>query len=80
MASKEQVNYKGKSKYINRKYFGIHQYVDDGTIKLVYVGTDNNVSDYLTKALTGNKFLRFRIDIMGNVEDINRGFEHDDII
>ena len=80
MSSKEPVNFKGKSKLINRKYFGVHQYVEDGTIKLVYIGTEHNVSDFLTKALTGNKFLRFRIDIMGNAKDIERGYNHDDIL
>ena len=80
MSSKEPVNFKGKSKLINRKYFCVHQYVEDGTIKLVYIGTEHNVSDFLTKALTGNKFLRFRIDIMGNAKDIERGYNHDDIL
>ena len=76
MASSESIIFKGKSKFINRKYFGIYQYVEDGTIQLIYVDTDRNVSDYLTKALFGNKFLRFRVDIMGSVEDIIRGEEH----
>ncbi len=55
---------------MNRKYFGVHQHIEDRTIDLVYVGTDKNVSDYLTKDLFGNKFLRFRVDIMGSVENI----------
>ena len=76
LASSQQVNFKGKSKFISRKYFGVHQYVDDGSIKLVYVGTDKNVSDYLTKALFGNKFLRFRVDIMGSIDNITHGEEH----
>ena len=80
MSSSKMVNYKGKSKLINRKYFGVHQYVEDGSIKLVYIGTDKNVADFLTKALTGNKFLRFRIDIMGSSSDIQRGDNHDDLI
>ncbi len=76
MVSNEQVNYKGKSKFINRKLFGVYQYVEDGTIELVFVGTDKNVSDFLTKPLFGNKFFRFRVDILGNENDIVRGEEH----
>ena len=76
MASSEQVNFKGKSKFINRKYFGVHQYVEDGTIKLVHVGTESNVADFLTKELQGKKFFRFRIDILGDVREIIRGTEH----
>jgi hypothetical protein len=68
MASNEQVNFKGRSKFINRKYFGVYQYVEDGTIKLVHVGTDDNVSDYLTKHLSGEKFMRFRVALLGNVD------------
>jgi len=66
MAAKEQVMFKGRSKFINRKYFSVHQHVEDGTLKLVFVGTDDNVADFLTKALMGNKFRRFRLDIMGS--------------
>ena len=80
LSSREPVNFKGKSKFINRKFFGVHQYVEDGTLELVYVGTDYNVSDFLTKALIGNKFARFRIDIMGNATDFERGANHEDII
>lgn len=76
LSSNEQINFKGKSKFINRKYFGVHQYVEDGSLKLVYCNTEKNVSDFLTKALFGNKFLRFRIDIMGTREEIIHGEYH----
>ena len=65
MASTEPVTFKGRSKFINRKYFSVHENVESGELKLVHVGTDDNVSDFLTKALMGEKFHRFRVDVMG---------------
>jgi hypothetical protein len=65
MSSQKQVNFKGRSKYINRKYFSVHEHVESGELDMVYVGTDDNIADFLTKALMGSKFKRFRIDIMG---------------
>ena len=78
ISSTEPTVFKGRSKLINRKYFSVHEYVTSGDIELVYVGTDTNVADFLTKALTGDKFRRFRIDIMGTEEDIMRGSSHSD--
>lgn len=73
LASKAQNTFKGRSKFINRKYFSVHEHVDSGELKMVYVGTDDNVSDYLSKALQGSKFRKFRVDIMGykEVRDCN---------
>ena len=79
LSSSEPVNFKGRSKFINRKYFSVHEYVSSGEIELVYVGTDYNVSDFLTKALRGEKFRRFRIDIMGSIKKIERAFPHNDV-
>ena len=78
ISSSESTTFKGRSKFINRKYFSVHEYVSSGEIELVYVGTDTNVADFLTKALTGDKFKRFRIDIMGSLQDIKRGQAHSD--
>ena len=71
MTKDAPVNFKGRSKFIDRRYFGIHSFVESGEIKLEYVCTDENIADYLTKALAGNKFSKFRISIMGrNEEDL----------
>ena len=74
MSSIEGNSFKGRSKFINRKYFSVHEHVENGDIRLVYVGTDHNVSDFLTKALVGGKFKKFRVDIMGSMEDYKRGY------
>ena len=79
LSNTEPINFKGRSKFINRKYFGVHEYVTSGEIELVYVGTDTNVADFLTKALTGGKFKRFRIDILGTSANIVRGEEHNEL-
>ncbi len=69
MTKEAPVNFKGKSKFINRRYFGIHSFVESGEIKLEYICTDENIADYMTKALTGNKFNKFRISIMGRSDE-----------
>ena len=74
LSSIEGNSFKGRSKFINRKYFSVHEHVENGDIRLVYVGTDHNVSDFLTKALVGGKFKKFRVDIMGSMEDYKRGY------
>ncbi len=65
LSSTTPVNFKGRSKYINRKYFSVHEYVENDTIRLVYCGTDDQVADYLTKALSGSKEKKFRVHLMG---------------
>ena len=65
LSSSEPVNFRGRSKYINRKYFSVHEHVASGRIQLVYCGTDDMVADFLTKSLMGAKFRKFRIALMG---------------
>ena len=66
LAGAEQVTYKGRSKFIDRKYFGIYQHIEDGSIKLVHVGTENQIADFFTKVIIGSKFERMRYSIMGD--------------
>jgi len=66
LARAEQVTYKGKSKFIDRKYFSIYQHIEDGSIKLVHVGTESQIADFFTKVIIGSKFERMRYSIMGD--------------
>ena len=66
LASHDPVNFKGRSKFINRIYFSIYEQVADGSVILIYQGTDEMVSDFLTKALIGEKFRRFKVTLMGD--------------
>jgi hypothetical protein len=59
------VNYKGKAKFIKRKYFSVHEHLDNGTVQLVHVGTNDQIADFFTKSLMGTKFRKFRVRIMG---------------
>ena len=68
--SQEKVNFKGRSKYIARKFFSIFEHVEEGKLRLLWTGTDDLVADFLTKAITGGKFTKFRIKI---------GFSQDDV-
>lgn len=71
--SKDHVNFKGRSKYISRKYFSVYEHVENGTLSLVWTGTDDLVADFLTKAIQGGKFKKFKVMIglsseEGNIE------------
>ena len=68
MSTNETVNFRGRSKFIDRKFFSIYQHVEDGKINLVYVGTESMIADFFTKALVGNKFTSFKFSIMGGLE------------
>jgi len=46
---------RGRSKHINIRYHFIRQCVDDGAIKLAYIGTHDQMADSLTKALSKEK-------------------------
>lgn len=48
-----------RTKNINVKYHYIRQLVKQGTIELVYVKSDQNQADLLTKPLTGSKTKNF---------------------
>ena len=65
LSSEESLNFHGRSKFINRKYFGIFEKIEDGTIQPVHVGTEDMIADILTKALVGKKFKNFTIALLG---------------
>lgn len=65
LSSQNPVNFRGRSKFIDRKYFSVYEYVRSGEVKLVFTGTDDMISDFLTKALNGSKYRRFKVMIMG---------------
>ena len=65
LSSEEALNFKGRSKFINRKFFGIYELLQNNDIKLVYVCTEDMIADVLTKATVGHKFRRFSIALLG---------------
>ena len=67
LSSDNPVNFKGRSKFIDRKYFSVYEQVQSGKVELVFTGTDDMVSDFLTKALNGGKYRKFKVEVMGIV-------------
>ena len=61
-----QVNNR-RSKYIDIRHLWVREHVKSGVLSLHYVRTDENVADYLTKPLTGEKFEYFRAQLMGHI-------------
>ena len=48
----------------------MYEHVEDGTIKLIWTGTDDLVADFLTKAVHGNKQRKFKIEIGLHSEEL----------
>ena len=44
--------YNGKSRYINLRHDYIRQLIESGTISIVYVSSNSNLSDLLTKVVS----------------------------
>jgi hypothetical protein len=48
-----------RTKHINLHYHFVHEAVEDGKIKMVYILTSENISDIFMKALLRPKFTKF---------------------
>ena len=59
----------GKSKFIDRRLFSIHEYVASGQIEVSYCKTEDMVANLLTKSIIGRKAQRFKIILMGNANE-----------
>ncbi|GJW95624.1 retrovirus-related pol polyprotein from transposon TNT 1-94 [Tanacetum coccineum] len=46
-----------KTKHIRVQYYFVHEKVEDGTVDMQKIHTDDNVADYLTKAINYDKFI-----------------------
>ncbi len=69
LSSEESINFRGRSKFINRKYFRVYEHIKDGDVVLTHIGTEDMIADVLTKALVGEKFRRFTIALLGEQDD-----------
>ena len=65
MAQDEKINFRGRSKFIDRKYFSIYQHIESGQIKLAFVGTEHMIADFFTKTIVGKQFEVLKFSIMG---------------
>eukprot|EP00980_Cylindrotheca_fusiformis_P015510 scaffold4410_cov78-Cylindrotheca_fusiformis.AAC.1 len=54
-----------RSHAINIRYFFITDQVKKGNISIEYCPTDDMIADYMTKPLQGEKFRKFKRDILG---------------
>ena len=56
-----------RTRYIDIRYHFIRDYVQDGTIKLVYCETIKMLADILTKAIPRPQYQRLRNQVMADV-------------
>ena len=54
-----------RTKHIALKYHHFRKHVQDGTVKVEYVETDQQIADIFTKALGDLKFTTLRKMLMG---------------
>jgi len=66
LSKEDPVNFRGRSKFINRMYFSVYEHVESGVVELVHVGTEDTVSDFMTKSLIGDRFRKFKVVLMGS--------------
>lgn len=59
----------GKSKFIDRRLFTVHEYITNGEIEVYHCRTDDMVADLLTKSIIGQRAHRFKVMLMGNTND-----------
>ena len=53
-----------RTKHINVRYYFITDRIEKGDLKIEYCPTDDMVADYMTKPLQGDKFRKFRKEIL----------------
>ena len=58
-----------RSRAINIRYFFVSDQVEKGNLDIEYCPTDDMTADFMTKPLQGEKFLKFRAEVMGLNED-----------
>lgn len=56
---------RGKSKWMDVRYFAVKELVEQKVIKLRFVRSEDNIADILTKPLAGQLFLRLRELLLG---------------
>ena len=54
-----------RTRTLNIRYFLITDQCKKGNLKITYCPTDEMVADFMTKGLTGEKFAKFRREVMG---------------
>ena len=59
----------GRSKFIDRRLFTIHEYIADGQIEVYHCRTDDMVADLLTKSIIGQRARRFKVMLMGTANE-----------
>ena len=47
--------YNGKSRYVRRKHSTVRSYINNGTINVDYISTNDNIVDPLTKSIAREK-------------------------
>jgi len=50
----------GRTRHMNIRYFRIKDYIDSGMVCIEHLGTNDLISDFFTKPLQGNDFVRHR--------------------
>jgi hypothetical protein len=58
-------NFRGRTKHLDTKYFGICELIKEGIISVEYCDTRNMLADLLTKPLIGEQFRKLKTRLLG---------------
>ncbi len=58
---------RGNSKFVDRKYLSIREYIKSGEMILKFTGTKDQIADPLTKGVVGEGYIKFRKRTMGSL-------------
>ena len=60
-------------KHVARRHFYVRELVEEGTLRVSFVGTADNWADFFTKPLQGQHFFRMRAVIMNEAASATGG-------
>ena len=65
----------GRMKHVERKHFYIRELVEQHKLRVTFVSTDDNLSDFFTKPLKAHRFMTLRDKIMNIDPALRAGVE-----
>ena len=66
------VTKKSRVKHVELKYLKVREYVNNKLLKIVKIGTENQLADIFTKGFSNEVFLKLRSALVQNAETISR--------
>ena len=66
----ENISTSNRTKHVDCRVRFVNQFIEDGFLKIIFVKSEENKSDPLTKNVTGETYERHKEDYVGKKDDI----------